>query len=111
MPTIFHIIAREDWERAQEVGIYRADSLEKQGFIHCATADTVTLVANKIYHGVRDLVLLCIDEARVRAAVRYEPVGAYQFPHIYGPLNLDAVDRVVDFPPRDDGNFDLPSGV
>jgi uncharacterized protein (DUF952 family) len=34
--------------------------------------------------------------------------GDERFPHIYGPLNLDAVTQVLPFEPSDDGLFSLP---
>jgi hypothetical protein len=33
------------------------------------------------------------------------------FPHIYGPLNLDAVTEVMDFPCGPDGRFVLPAAL
>ena len=60
--------------------------------------------------GRRDLVLLVIDPARLAAELVYEDcyeVGQ-AFPHIYGPLNLNAVVSVVPFPPLPDGTFALP---
>jgi len=57
------------------------------------------------------LVLLCIDRERVAAPVREENLegGADQFPHIYGPLNPDAVYQVINFVPGSDGLFELPA--
>lgn len=42
------------------------------------------------------LVLLTIDEARVRAEIRHENLegGVRGVPHIYGPLNTDSVAEV-----------------
>lgn len=56
------------------------------------------------------MVLLCIDAAKVDAAVVYEDCyeTGQEFPHIYGPLNLEAVTDVVDFPPNQDGTFSMP---
>lgn len=110
MSLIVHITYRSDWEAAQPAGEYRADSLKLQGFIHCSTPEQVVEVANGLYRGQTGLVLLVIDPARLRHEVRYEDCydTGLLFPHLYGPLNLEAVVAVVDFPPQSDGTFGLP---
>jgi uncharacterized protein (DUF952 family) len=107
---ILHITPLEDWLRALEAGTYRAKSLSSEGFIHCSRPDQVEHVANTLFHGHQGLVLLCIDRERVAAPVRDENLegGVDRFPHIYGPLNLDAVRQVVSFEPGSDGQFELP---
>lgn len=120
MTTIYHIITQNDWQQAQAAGTYHAESLTTQGFIHFSRRDQILLVANAVYHGQRDLLLLVVDPARLSAELRYEapdptqPVPhdpADRFPHLYGPLNLDAVERVVAFPPQADGTFRLPGDL
>lgn len=112
MPTIFHITTPQAWSQAVAAGSYRGDTLETEGFIHCSTRAQVTHVANARFHGRSGLVLLCIAPERVGSEIRYEPAEAGElFPHIYGPLNLDAVTTVLDFPPGADGRFVLPTGV
>ena len=114
---ILHIAKRSDWMEAQSLGNYKTDSLETEGFIHCSKATQVIAVANFIFRGQRDLVLLGIDVDKVVAEVRYESGNSSQndelpddkmYPHIYGPLNVDAVTHVVDFNPLQDGTFELP---
>jgi len=109
--TIFHITTRAQWEHAQATRTYRGDTLDTQGFIHCSTASQVLAVANAIFSGRRDVILLRIDPARVQPEIRYEPPGAPEherFPHIYGPLNVDAVIEAMLFEPRGDGLFHFP---
>ncbi len=110
MPTVFHIAKRELWERSKRAGTYRADTLRSQGFIHCSKPDQAIRVANSLFPGRRDLVLLCIDTERVQPEIRYENLegGQHLFPHIYGPLNPDAVVQALDFSPQQDGTFVLP---
>jgi uncharacterized protein (DUF952 family) len=110
METILHITKREDWETAVTTPPYRADSLETEGFIHCSTIEQVLKPANEMFHGQTGLILLVIDAAKVQAEIVYEDCyeSGQEFPHIYGPLNLDAVVKVVDFPPNADGSFSLP---
>jgi uncharacterized protein (DUF952 family) len=118
MATILHITTRADWDAACAAGSYRPPSLDHEGFIHCSTPEQAVASANKYFHGRTDLILLCIDEDRVAAEVRYEPpapIGGVPdpragelFPHVYGPLELDTVVRVVPFPCGRDGGFALP---
>lgn len=107
---ILHITPVEDWREAIEAGIYRAASLSSEGFIHCSQPEQVLQVANTLFRGRADLVLLYIDRNQVTAPIRDENLegGKDRFPHIYGPLNLDAVYQVVNFPPDADGLFELP---
>jgi uncharacterized protein (DUF952 family) len=107
---ILHITSRADWKSAQARGDYGLDTVAAEGFIHCSTPEQVLGPANALYRGRRDLVLLVIDPARLKAELVYEDCyeAGQTFPHIYGPLNLDAVARVVPFPPLPDGTFNLP---
>lgn len=111
---IYHITSRTAWLAAKKFGAYTADSLASQGFIHCSKADQVVRVANTWYTAQRGLVLLEIDETRLRSEVRWEPgtdKADELFPHIYGPLNVEAVARVYDFDPDPSGHFSLPPSL
>jgi uncharacterized protein (DUF952 family) len=122
MTTILHITSRGAWEEARSIGLYAPDSLRAEGFIHFSTPAQVTRVANAFYRGQRDLVLLVIDSERLTSPLKWEapvhPAGAdvppdfsEQFPHLYGPLNVDAVARALDFAPNADGDFVLPDDL
>jgi len=108
---IFHITTREAWDAAARAGEYPGDTLDVEGFIHCSEQHQVAGVANVRFAGRDDLVLLQIDPSKVRAEIRYEdaPDGSGTFPHIYGPLNADAVARVVAYRSNDDGLFGEPN--
>jgi uncharacterized protein (DUF952 family) len=113
MTTIFHVTSRAAWEAAQRAGVYRTASLESEGFIHCSRRDQVVAVADANFRGQTGLVLLAIDAACVTPEIRYEDCYAsgQAFPHIYGPLELAAVTRVIDFPSDTEGRFALPDEV
>jgi uncharacterized protein (DUF952 family) len=109
---IYHIATRADWEQAAAAGEYTTSSvgttLAEEGFIHASQASQVARTANKFYRDVPgDLLLLVIDPGLVGPEVRYEQVPGAElpFPHIYGPLNVDAVVEARPFAPGPDGVF------
>jgi uncharacterized protein (DUF952 family) len=110
--VILHIATRDAWQQAQAAGAYRGDTLDVQGFIHCSRPEQLVAVANARFRSRADLLLLSIDESRLTAELREEEGEPGQlFPHIYGPLNLDAVVRAEAFVPLADGAFTLPEWV
>jgi uncharacterized protein (DUF952 family) len=103
---ILHITSRAAWKDAQQRGEYIAPSLQSEGFIHCSTEKQVAHVANAFYRGQHDLVLLNIDEAKLKPELKWEaPAGpaapgisdSDSFPHIFGPINVEAIASVLDF--------------
>jgi uncharacterized protein (DUF952 family) len=118
--TIYHITTADAWHAAQSSEACCAASLQTQGFIHFSTRDQVIRVANAIYHGQQGLVLLCVNVAKLKCELRYEPPDPYipaehyigeLFPHGYGEVNTEAVERVVELLPVEDGSFKLPAEI
>jgi uncharacterized protein (DUF952 family) len=106
--VILHLAAPAAWATALARGVYEAESLASEGFIHCSTPEQIIRVANARFRHRRDLVLLQIDATRIQAPIRFENLegGTDLFPHVYGPLPVSAVVRATPFPARDDGGFD-----
>ena len=118
---IFHITSRTAWDDMQPRGEYRAESLSTEGFIHCSTHSQIPHVANAFFKGQTGLILLVIDPPLLSSTLRWEPPSsvtspsgipeAEMFPHVYGPINLNAVIKVNDFKPNPDGTFTIPSDL
>jgi uncharacterized protein (DUF952 family)/(2Fe-2S) ferredoxin len=109
MNTILHITHRQAWATAKDLGTYRSNTLDSEGFIHCSTVAQVIGSANRFFKDQTDLVILEIDVDRVTPEIRYEGADSTNlFPHIYGALNIDAVIRSIDLESHPDGSFILP---
>ncbi len=109
---ICHIVKRSEWMLAVAHGTYAPASLRDEGFIHCSTSAQLIGTANRFYRGQDDLVVLCVDESRLTAELRYEAPkmnhgesSGELFPHLYGELNVDAVVQVIELPCEVDGSF------
>lgn len=115
---IFHITSSKEWDVAQANGEYNAPSLATEGFIHCSTLSQVLPVANSYYAGQTGLVVLAIEPTLLSSTLKWEgpsggtpPPGVSegeQFPHIYGPINLNAVVKVVELELNSNGAFTPP---
>ena len=113
---IFHIVGREEWLNAKKKGSYHPESLEKEGFIHCSKADQLLGVANSFYKGIDHLIILRIDTSLIKIEIKMEPpleapMSSILFPHLYGELNLDCVEKEIEFPHSEDGSFKLPENL
>jgi uncharacterized protein (DUF952 family) len=93
MALIYHVTTRQEWDAAKEKGYYTAPSLETEGFIHCSETQQISGVLRRYYKGRKDLIKLVIDTQKLKSPLKYElaPSVNENFPHVYGPINLDAV--------------------
>jgi len=94
MSEVFHLVFPSAWQASPHEP-YRAASLETEGFIHCSYAEQVAASANRFYAAADELLVLCIDPEKLGSPLKAEPAGSGElFPHVYGPINRDAVTSV-----------------
>ncbi|MGW8375913.1 DUF952 domain-containing protein [Streptomyces sp. ODS28] len=111
MTELLHLTERELWDAAREKGTYeistRGRTLQEVGFIHASLRHQLPGVARRLYGdgaGPGELVVLVIDSELLPVPVVYEPPapGLEDFPHLYGPLPVEAVVRVEPWNPGAD---------
>ena len=93
---IFHIAQKSEWQAAESYGIYQSESLNDAGFIHCCFQQQIDKVLQHWFAGVNNLVLVEIDPQKINEDIRIENLegNSEKFPHIYGPINFNAVIKV-----------------
>ena len=118
MKTIVVTARRADWQKAQAAGRYTQSTIESTlaevGFIHASFPDQTLEIINRKYTTEDDLVLLLIDADKLTSPLKYEGARSGRtgtFPHIYGPLNNDAVYTVATLQKRRDGEFSAPDAL
>ena len=113
--VIYHLTTVEEWEDAQDKGSYEPPSYQREGFIHCATEEQVESVQQRLFQNSENTVKLVIDPSRLTQRLQYDRDEEQQqeFPHIYGPLNLEAVTQIVFIEPitSDKENIDSKKAV
>ncbi len=97
MPVIYHVTTLEDWEAAKQKGLYYHPSLQAEGFIHCSQEHQVAGVLERYFNEKGNLVKLVIetDNLTSKYVFDWSKSTADTFPHIYGPINIDAVIDVI----------------
>lgn len=108
--TIYKIVPEELWQQARDVGVFLGAAVDlADGFLHFSTASQLRETAARHFAGQADLLLVAIDADRLGEALVFEPSrGGDLFPHLYGPLNLDAVIWENPLPLGADGVHQFP---
>ncbi|GAB4005407.1 DUF952 domain-containing protein [Spirosoma migulaei] len=92
MSLIYHIVSAADWAAQENSPTYEAASLQTEGFIHLSQKEQVGATLGRYYATVPDLLLLHVDTEKITQELKYELATNNElFPHLYGPLNKDAV--------------------
>lgn len=97
--VVFHVVGRDEWALAETSGCYAPASLDQEGFIHFSTAGQVAETVARFFAGRADILLIEVRADLLTAPLRFDEVDIgdrrESFPHLYGPLNLDAVVAVT----------------
>ena len=105
---IYHLVPIDYWEARLLDRVYVPAEYKREGFIHCTRGDEqLAIVANRYYRNDRRAwQVLVIDERAVVSEIKYEPgADGLLYPHIYGPLNREAVLEVLSMSRDPDGVF------
>lgn len=103
----YHLVAADDFDPS--AASYLPAAYAGEGFIHTTrTPALLAEVANRYYRAdPRRYLLLTIDLDRLAVPWRYDTADP-DYPHLYGPLNRDAVIAIAPMPRADDGTFAHP---
>jgi uncharacterized protein (DUF952 family) len=108
MTIIYHLVPIDYWEAQPTDRPYVPADYAREGFIHCTRGEEqIAVVANRYYrHDQRAWLVLVLDEQAITAAIKYEPgADGLLYPHLYGPLNREAIREIRPMPRDPDGTF------
>ena len=91
---IYKICTEALWLEAKRLGVFTGAPVDHEdGYIHFSTEEQLASTAAKYFAGQPNLVLLTIETDALDADIlKFEPArGGALFPHLYGPLPLEAV--------------------
>ena len=102
---ILHCMKKSTWETRKNKEYWGKRNIDAEGFIHCSTIEYFWRVAPNFADVEEELVLICIDENKLEAELRYEDGDncGREYPHVYGMINNKAVMTVFLFIKDKDG--------
>ena len=108
--VVYKICRADEWREAERTGAFRGAAIDlTDGYIHFSTGDQAAETAARHFAGMGDLVLVAVATAALGPALKWEPSrGGELFPHLYGPLPVDAVTAVDPLPLGPDGRHVFP---
>ena len=112
MSLIYHLVTTTRWHQWPSDQPYLPAEYAIDGFVHCTAGDELMIaVANRFYqHVPGEYLLLVIDTEYLTSLLKWEAPSpgdtlAARFPHIYGPINRDAVVATKSILRGNDGRF------
>ncbi|KTF68874.1 DUF952 domain-containing protein [Sphingomonas sp. HT-1] len=108
--TAYKILTQEQMDALEHERVFLGAPIDlADGYIHLSTAEQAQETLEKHFAGRTDLWLAAVDLAALGDTVRWEPSrGGQLFPHLYGPLPLDAVTAYSEVHHEPDGTLRLP---
>ena len=107
---IYHLVPQSYHQQHLADKHYMPAAFAEESFIHCtAQLDVLLIIANRYFPTLAEpLLVYTIAEARLTSPLKYETpsppdghteeapdIKTIRFPHIYGPLNRDAIISVT----------------
>lgn len=109
---IYILCTEEAYRAAEPVGEYISDSLASEGFIHASPSHQLNRVANLYYQSFPKLLVLCINTGLLKPELRWEAASTGDlYPHLYGPLNWEAIEQTIPVERSWDGRYDVEKWI
>ena len=107
---LYHITSESEWNTARNKGEYLPQGFAEDGFIHCSYRHQILTVANRFYRRQNGLAILVIESSTIKSSLVEENLAGETelYPHLYSPLPINSVVKVIAFPCNIDGSFILP---
>jgi uncharacterized protein (DUF952 family) len=112
---IYHVAPRSELKAGMRAETYVPGGFTTDGFVHCsATREEVLAVCQAYYRSVTEpLLLLRIEPLQLTSRLLFEPSSpagseppgiapGTLFPHVYGPIDLQAISGVGQLERRED---------
>jgi uncharacterized protein (DUF952 family) len=108
--TAFKILTADQMAALEADGSFAGAPVDlSDGYIHLSTIDQLTETVDKHFAGQTDLHVAEVDLDALGQQVKWEPSrGGQLFPHLYGPLPLNAVVAYGPLHRADDGRVQPP---
>ena len=102
----FHLVPSPVWDAQRHGELYVPEAFATEGFVHCTDGEQAVIdTANRYYQrDARPYVVLSVDTDALAAPVRYDD-SARIYPHVYGPIEIEAVTIVREIERDADGRF------